>query len=265
MEYAEWIISGLDQLRLGRLPAGNDFYNVVSDGLGDDPRLAAYMNSGSPQARAELIQLVADAVAANPGFEERLRTAAAIAQPEPQPQSPDGGKKPFFKTTNGMLVAVAAAVVVVGGGIGLGLALSAGGSNAAGMHGGGSVAGTHGGGSSVAGMLKGAWTCNASGSAFDDGGVPFTLTVGDGVWRAGIASGTWTQNGSTATIHDDLDTPANHKVTGLPSGAGPFDVSVATVNEDSRPRDLTGTISAHRLTAAMTDADGDNVRVTCRK
>lgn len=53
MEFAEWIGSGLDQLRLGRLRTGNEFYNVVSVALGDDPRLAAYMNSGKPQARAE--------------------------------------------------------------------------------------------------------------------------------------------------------------------------------------------------------------------
>ncbi|WP_228555260.1 hypothetical protein, partial [Catenulispora pinisilvae] len=117
MEFAEWAVSGLDQLRLGQLPAGNGFYEAVSASLGGDPRLAGYMNSGDPAARAEVVQLIAAAVAANPGFEEQLRNAAAAAQTGVGGAG-GGGAAAFFRTTNGMLAIVAAVVVVVGGGIG---------------------------------------------------------------------------------------------------------------------------------------------------
>ncbi|WP_194911251.1 hypothetical protein [Catenulispora rubra] len=60
------------------------------------------MNSGDPAARAELDQVVAAAVAADPGFKEQLLTAAAAA---PQARS----QTPFLNITKGMLVPVAAA------------------------------------------------------------------------------------------------------------------------------------------------------------
>ena len=174
MEFAEWVVSGLDQLRLGQLPAGNDFSSAASAGLGDDPRLAAYMNSGDAAARAELVQAIADAVAANPGFEQQLRTAAAAAQAQQQDPAA-GGKPPFLKTTNGVLVLIAAAVVVVGGGVGLAVGL------------GGS------GGGNLVGMLKGTWTCQGSAPGHSDApGGPITFTVGDGTFSSGDTSGTFT-------------------------------------------------------------------------
>lgn len=267
MEFAEWVVSGLDQLRLGQLPAGSDFHATVSAGLGDDPRLAAYLNTGDPAARAELVQAVAAAVAANPGFEEQLRTAAAtatqaqgLAQTQTQMQVPfqgeapvpAGGKPPFLKTTNGILVLVAAAVVVVGGGIGLALGLSGGGS---------------GGSSDLAGIVKGTWACQASGpGAADTGGTPLSFTVGDGTWSAGSARGTWKQDGSSATLHDANDPTNDVKANGLPSGAGAFDVTLGDVGDSSQlvSIHIKGTLAAHKLTVALPGDNGD-LDLTCTK
>jgi hypothetical protein len=245
MEFAEWVVSGLDQLRLGRLPAGTGFYEAVSAGLGNDPRLAGYMNSGDPAARAEVVQLIAAAVAANPGFEQHLRAAAAAAA-QGQGQGAVGGKPPFFKTGTGVLVIVAAAVVVVGGG--LGLALGLGGS----------------GGGDLAGMLKGTWTCHASGAGADEaGGKPLSFTVGDGTWSAGSASGTWKQNGSTATLHDNGESD-DIKATGLPSGGGSFDVAVGSSRSQLVSVHVKGTLSAHKLTVAVPGDSGD-LNLVCTK
>ena len=246
MEFAEWVVSGLDQLRLGQLPAGNDFYNAASSGLGGDARLAAYMNSGEAEARAELVQLVADAVAANPEFEQQLRTAAEAAQP----QGAAGGKEPFLKTTNGMLVLIAAAVLVVGGGIGLAVGL------------GGS------GGGNLQAMLKGTWTCQASGLGSDDAGDALSLTIGDGTFKAGGTSGTFTQNGKTATLHNSDEPDNDLKVTGLPSGAGSFNVTMQAADDTSGSEQVhvTGTVSAHKIVLALpADLTGGNVKVTCTK
>ena len=246
MEFAEWVVSGLDQLRLGQLPAGNDFYTVASDGLGGDPRLPAYMNSGDPEARAELVELITATVAANPGFEQQLRDAAAVAAPAPG--SADG-KPPFLKTTNGLLAIAAAVVVVVGGGIGLALGLS------------GSSSGD------LAAMLKGTWVCQPSGTAASDTGVgPLSFTVGDGTWTAGTASGTWKQSGRTATLHDANDPKDDVKASNLPTGSGSFDVTLGSAS-DSSPADqihVKGTVSAHKITVALLGDDGD-LDLTCAK
>ncbi|MEY9863379.1 hypothetical protein ABH935_009029 [Catenulispora sp. GAS73] len=270
MEFAEWVVSGLDQLRLGRLPAGNDFYATASAGLGDDPRLPAYMNSGDPSARAELVQVIAAAVAANPGFEERLRTAAAATQAQGQaltqtqtqtqtqlqvpfqgqaPFPASAGKPPFLKTTNGILVLAAAAVLVVGGGVGLALGLS------------GSSSGN------LAAILKGTWSCQASGpGAADTGGTPLSFTVGDGTWNAGTASGTWKQDGSSATLHDANDPTNDVKANGLPTGAGAFDVTLGNVGDSSQlvSIHIKGTLAAHKLTVALPGDNGD-LDLTCTK
>lgn len=245
MEFAEWVVSGLDQLRLGQLPAGSDFYNVASAGLGGDPRLAAYMNSGEAEARTELVQLVADAVAANPEFEQQLRTAAEAAQP----QGAAGGKQPFLKTTNGMLALVAGAVVVVGGGIGLAVGL------------GGS------GGGNLQAMLKGTWTCQASGNGSDDSGGPFSFTIGDGTYRAGDSSGTFTQKGSTATIHDPEDSDNDVRATGLPSGAGSFNITLGPPGDTSGMIQIhvKGTLSAHKITMVVPSDSGGELNLTCTK
>jgi|GEM_PF-2676083 len=250
MEFSEWVVSGLDQLRLGQLPAGNDFYAVTAAGLGDDPRLAAYMNSGDAAARAELVQVIAAAVAANPGFEQQLRNAAAAAQPQ---QGPAAGKPPFLKTTNGMLVLIAAAVVVVGGGIGLAVGL------------GGS------GGGDLVGMLKGTWTCQVSGPGADGAGSgPLGFTVGDGTFKAGDTTATFTQSGSTATVHDPGDPSNVVEVSGLPSGAGSFNVTVSSPRDPSGQRRLhiKGNLSAHKLTLAVPNdlnPPGAVLNLTCTK
>ncbi|ACU70469.1 hypothetical protein Caci_1548 [Catenulispora acidiphila DSM 44928] len=272
MEFAEWVVSGLDQLRLGQLPAGNDFYAVASAGLGGDNRLPAYMNSGDPAARAELVQVIAAAVAANPGFEQQLRDAAAAATQQPQgsvgsmptqqaqipvggmpmtpPQGYAGAKPPFYKTTNGLLVIVAAAVVVVGGGIGLAVSLGGSGSG------------------NLAAILKGTWACKASGAGSEDAGDgPLSFTVGDGTWTAGTASGTWTQNGSSATLHDAGDPTNDVKATHLPSGTGSFDVSVGSASDRSQlvSVHIKGSLSAHKLTIAVTGDSSGNLTLTCTK
>jgi hypothetical protein len=239
MEFAEWIVAGLDQLRLGQLPAGNGLYEAASAGLGGDPRLPGYMNSGDPAARAELVQLIAAAVAANPGFEQQLRYAAAAAQ------NTAPAKPPFLKTTNGLLVIVVAALVVVGGGIGLALGLS-------------------GGSGDLAGLLKGSWTCQAVG--IDTGGARLGFTVGDGTWSAGAASGTWTQSGSTAALHDPNDSSNNVKATGLPSGAGSFDIAVGSTDPSQLLTvRVKGTVGAHKLTLELPSGGGGIMNLTCTK
>ncbi|MEY9935170.1 hypothetical protein ABH926_009841 [Catenulispora sp. GP43] len=246
MEFAEWVVSGLDQLRLGQLPAGNDFYATASAGLGGDPRLASYVNSGDPAARAELVQAIAVAVAANPGFEQQLRDAAAAAmQAQGQAQGPVGGKPPFLKTTNGLLVIVAAAVVVVGGGIGLAVGLG-------------------GSGGSLASIAKGTWSCRASGGGMSGAGVG--LTIGDGTWSAGGDSGTWTQSGSTATLHDDNDPENDVKVSGLPSGAGSFTVTLGPAKDVAQLVEIhaKGTLAARTMTITIPGDSGD-VTFTCTK
>ncbi|NUR63008.1 MAG: hypothetical protein HOV87_30785, partial [Catenulispora sp.] len=74
-EFAEWTVSGLDQLRSGQLPAGQGLYQAVAAGLGGSPALDAFMNGGDDAARATLVQAIAQAVAANPAFEQQVRQA----------------------------------------------------------------------------------------------------------------------------------------------------------------------------------------------
>jgi hypothetical protein len=238
MEFAEWVVSGLDQLRLGQLPAGNGLYEAATAGLGGDPRLPGYMNSGDPAARAELVQLIAGAVAANPGFEQQLRNAAAVAQSGGFAGPAGGGASAFFKTTNGKLALVAAVVVVVGGGIGLGVGLSGGGGN-------------------LAGILKGTWTCKPP--VGDEQDSPVSVTIGDGTWSAGSARGTWTQSGSTGTLNDPSDSGNNIKATNLPSGTGPFDIAVSPTGGESQlgmTVHIKGTLSATKLTVTVPGGDG---------
>jgi len=148
-----------------------------------------------------------------------------------------------------MLVLVAAAVVVVGGGIGLALGLSGGSSG------------------DLAGIVKGTWVCQASGSgAADTGGTPLSFTVGDGTWKAGSASGTWKQDGSSATLHDGNDPTNDVKANGLPSGAGAFDVTLGNAGDSSQlvSIHIKGTLAAHKLTVALPGDNGD-LDLTCTK
>lgn len=243
MEFAEWVVSGLDQLRAGQLPGGQGLYEAVSSGLGSSAAVDAYMNTGDAAARAELVQTIAQAVAANPAFEQQLRQAADNAQSAGQGVGGDGAKPSFFKTTNGMVVAVALAVAVVGGGIGLGVGLS-----------GDS-------GSGLAGLLKGTWTCKGAGGA---GG---TITIGDGTWSLGEDSGTWKQDGSKVTVTNKAHAGDNLVGTNLPSGAGPFDISVgAAGNGPAQTVHVKGTVSAHSLTLSATAQDSEiSPTITCTK
>ena len=247
MEFSEWVVSGLDQLRLGQLPAGNGFYEAASAGLGGDTRLADYMNSGDAAKRAELVQLIAAAVAANPGFEQQLRAAAATAQGTGSAGAA-GGRPPFLKTTNGLLAMVAAAVVVVGGGVGLAVALG-------------------GSGGDLAGIMKGTWTCTGKPSGDSSRGVdPVSLTVGDGTWSAGNASGTWKQDGGGATLHDSSDPENDLRATNLPGGTGSFDISLGSVKDKSQLMSLhiKGTLATHKITLVVPGDNGD-LSLTCTK
>jgi hypothetical protein len=268
MEFAEWVVSGLDQLRSGQLPSGDALYQAVSAGLDGSPALDNYMNGGDEAARAELVQAIAQAVTADPALEQQLRQAAEsaqnarneqgaqIAQSEQSAQTELAAEQatqdtvvaaprtPFFKTTNGMLVVVAAAVVILGGGIGLGVGLS--GDN----------------GGSLTGLLKGTWKCQ--GVEGDLG----SITIGDGTWSVGGDKGTWKQNGSRATVANSAHPGDDIAADGLPSGAGPIDVTVgsATHPDPANTVHIKGTVAAHKLalTVQLT-AGGANPGITCTK
>lgn len=242
MEFAEWVVSGLDQLRLGQLPAGNGFYEAVSIGLGGDTRLAAYMNSGDPATRAELVQLVAAAVAADPGFEQRLRAAAAGVRG----MDAASGGQPFLKTTNGLLALVAAVVVVVGGGIGLAVGL--------------------GGDGNLVSVMKGTWTCRASGPESSDD-TPVSFTVGDGTWSAGERHGTWARDGGSASLHDVTESDDDLLATGLPSGPGAFDIALSSPTDKTSRLfsfHLQGTVSQHKLVLGSPFNEPD-LQLVCTK
>lgn len=253
MEFAEWVVSGLDQLRSGQLPAGNGLYQAVAAGLGGDPVLDAFMNGGDDTARAALVQAIAQAVAQNPAFEQQVRQAAESAQTAPGAGvAAPGAKPPFLKTTNGLLVLLGAAVVVVGGGIGLAVGLS------------GDSGGGGGGGGALSGVVKGTWQCRG----FE--GQSATITVGDGTWAAGSAKGTWKQSGSKATITSQAHVGDDLLVTGVPSGAGPVDVTLGSAKstDPSETIHLKGTLSAHKLAVtALAPGGGSDttVNITCTK
>ncbi|MBW8804360.1 MAG: hypothetical protein JF587_10980 [Catenulisporales bacterium] len=236
MEFAEWVVSGLDQYRLGQLPGGDALYQAVSAGLGGHAVLDTYMNSGDQAAREQLVQAITQAMAADPTFEQRVRQAAASAQSTgaAAPAEPS-----FFKTTNGLLVLVAAAVVVVGGGIGLGVGLSGDSS------------------SGLAGMLKGTWTCGGEGSG--------SVTIGDGTWSIGGEKGTWKQSGGKATVSNSAHPGDDIIATGMPSGAGPYDITVAGAKDTNDVTHIKGTVSAHKLTVTLVAIGDSPSTITCTK
>lgn len=261
MEFADWIVSGLDQLRTGNLPGGQPLYQAVSAGLGGHPVVDAFMNTGDPAARAQLVQLIAQTAATNPGFEQQLRGAAAASQGGGAP-----AKMPFLKTTNGIVVLVVAAVLVVGGGVGLALGLSGGSSDKSSGTTGGVIGGTGGsggggklgGGGSLANTLKGTWNCGGS-----------TLTIGDGTWSVGSDSGTWMLNGGKATITSKANPGDDITATNVPSGPGAFDILASSPGHGSTPEPpahVKGLISAHELNVQFSAADSDtSPSITCKK
>jgi hypothetical protein len=256
MEFAEWVVSGLDQLRSGQLPAGSGLYEAVAAGLGGDPALDAFMNGGDDAARQTLVQAIAQAAAQNPAFEQQVRQAAASAQGAPDAQAAGvaagtgaaAAQPPFFKTTNGLLVLVAAAVVVVGGGIGLAVGLSGDGGS---------------GGGALSGAVKGTWQC----TGFD--GESGSVTIGDGTWSAGSAKGTWKQSGSKVTITNQDHAGDDLLLTGAPSGVGPVDATLGPAK--AKPGEtihIKGTVSGRKLqlTAQAPGGGSDaTASITCTK
>lgn len=263
MDFADWIVAGLDRLRTGQLPGGQALYQSVSTGLGGHPALDAFLTTGDPARRAELVQLIAAAVAANPGFEQQLRASAAAAQGGGGPV-----ETPFLKSSNGIMVLVAAAVLVVGGGVGLAIGLSEGGSGSGGSGGtAGALGANSGGGQGAAGgrlvsVMKGTWTCTGVGG----GG---TVTIGDGTWTTGGDSGTWTLNGNKATLTSKTNPGDDIDATGVPSAPGAFDITAAGPSDGSSatpPAHLTGTVSAHQLKVTLAVPGSDmNPSITCTK
>ncbi|GAA1952929.1 hypothetical protein [Catenulispora subtropica] len=248
MEFAEWVVSGLDQLRAGRLPGGEALYQAVAAGLGDSSALDAYMNGGDAAARAGLVQAIAQALAANPGLEQQLRQAAEGARSAQGAQGTGAAGPPFFKTTNGMLVLVAAAVVVVGGGIGLGVGLSGDGSGA------------------LAAAMKGTWTCQPPDGAKSDG--PLTFTVGDGTWTASSAHGTWKQDGDKVTLANSGGHGNDLVGTGVPSGTGSFDITVTPRSGSAKAESghVKGTVSEHKLKVTLSSGGtAFSLTVNCTK
>ncbi|MFL6114508.1 MAG: hypothetical protein ACJ786_24615 [Catenulispora sp.] len=242
MEFAKWVVSGLDQLRLGRLPGGGALYQAVSAGLGDSTVLDAYLNSGDPAAREQLVQAIAQALAADPGFEQQVRQAAANAQSGSSEGAPAEPTKPsFFKTTNGLPVLVAAAVVVVGGGIGLAVGLSGDSSSA------------------VIGMMKGTWKC-----VIPKGG-DVSLAIGDGSWSDGYEGGAWKQSGSKLIVSEGSHPGEDVILSDLPSHAGSFNLTITSPLNATRVAHLTGTISTHKLTVNTGSSDGTPSAITCTK
>jgi len=237
VEFAEWVVSGLEQLRIGQLPGGGGFYQAVSAGIEGDSALNTFMNSGDPAARAELVQAIARAVAADPGFEQRLRDAAGAAQGGGPAVA---GRPSFLKTAKGKL-ALVAAVVVVGGGIGLGVGLS------------GSGSGSGSGGSGFADAMKGAWNC-------EDIGGDGKLVIGDGTWSSGGEKGTWSQQGGKAILTLDSAPGVAYTLTNVPSGAGTIDITLRTSSKEDNSTvtaHVQGSVSEHSLAMAMLFPDGD--------
>ncbi|NUP47495.1 MAG: hypothetical protein HOW97_09300 [Catenulispora sp.] len=227
MEFAEWVVSGLEQLRAGPLPGGQGLYQAVAAGLGGSPVLDAFMNGGDDAARAALVQAIAQAVAENPGFEQQVRQAAAAAQ-----GAGAGGpaKPPFLKTTNGMLVAVAAAVVVVGGGIGLGVGMS-------------------GGGGSLSSALKGTWHCTTTDHSSDgDGSTNHgTLVISDKDWSINGSGGTWKQDGGKVTLTSEEEPGDPLVVTGVPTSTGSVDTQLGQTGGGRFSLHLKGSISSSAM------------------
>lgn len=262
MDFADWIVAGLDQLRTGQLPGGQALYQSVATGLGGHPALDAFMTTGDSAARARLVQLIAQTAAADPGFEQQVRASAATVQGGGGPL-----KAPFLKSSNGIVVLVAAAVLVVGGGVGLAIGLSGGGGKSGGTGGTAGALGAHPGGGKGAGgslvdVMKGTWTCTGVGG----GG---TVTIGDGTWTAGGDSGTWTLTGSKATLTSKTNPGDDIDATGVPSAPGAFDITAAGPSDGSSPTPpahLTGTVSAHQLKVTLAVPGSDmNPSITCTK
>ncbi|NUR24884.1 MAG: hypothetical protein HOV83_03390 [Catenulispora sp.] len=269
MEFAEWVVSGLDQLRSGQLPSGQGLYEAVSAALDGDSALDRYMNGGDDAARAELVQALAQALAADPALEQQLRQAAEAAQnaqgaqgtQSPQnteetqsaPIPPDlqaaGTGAPastsFFKTTNGMLVILGAAVVVLGGGIGLGVGLSGDG------------------GGHLGSALKGTWHCSGKGNGPDESGNA-VMTIGDGTWDIGGTGGTFKQDGSRITL-TERDEPGHPVViSGAPTGTGSVDTQLKSDQNSRFAVHLKGRISSSSIHLVVSQ-ESESVAIDCTK
>lgn len=218
MEFAEWVVDGLDRYRTGQLPNGQAFYTVVWNRLGTDARVTAFMNGGDPLARQALLELVAQTLEADPEFGPALQAAA--------PDEVAAAKRPFYKAPAG-IAAIAVVVLALAGG-GVALALS-------------------GGSGGLLTQLKGTWHCKPANSA---GALATDLTVGDGTWKAGQQSGTWKQDGGTLS----LSAPGNPKalkVTGVPGGFGALHATVQGPTAADGNMDVSGTTAKNKLDVTL--------------
>lgn len=251
MEFAEWVVSGLEQYRLGRLPTGDAFFQTVWNRFGSDPRLTAFLNSGDPGARQALVGLIGQAVQQDPGLEQQLRAATpggsmGVATPTGpaetvtalpvygtpgfgQPAYPAPGygapaaKRPFFKTTGGIVTAAVVVLALVGGAVAL--AMSAGGDK-------------------LTDAVKGTWHCSTTVPGTSDK-VTGDLTIGDGTWSAGDQHGTWKQSGGTVTVTSAGEDSVISAL--LPGSTGTVDTTIHSSKSAAKTEKLTGTTSKTAL------------------
>lgn len=274
MEFAEWVVSGLEQYRLGRLPAGDAFFQTVWSRFGSDPRLTAFLNTGDPGARQALTGLIAHTVRQDPGFEHQLRAAApggsGVAPGAPaspagpaetmtalpvygtpgfgqgfgpglgQPGYPAAGdgapapKRSFFKTTGGVVTAVVLVLALAGGVV--------------------AVAMSAGGGDKLSDALKGTWHCSTALPGETDKATG-DLTIGDGTWSVGDQHGTWRQSGGTVTVTSEGEDSV--VTASIPGSTGTIDTTLHDSGPGAKTEKLTGTTSKTALNLKLSlPADG---------
>ncbi|NUP47494.1 MAG: hypothetical protein HOW97_09295 [Catenulispora sp.] len=289
MEFAEWVVSGLDQLRAGRLPAGQSLRQAVAAGLGDSTTLDAYLDGGDDAARAALVQAIAQAAAENPAFEQQVRQAAESAQytgaegtgAAGGAAAAEGSGAPEATAVAGGTVAPEGSAVA-GGTVALEGAAAAdakppffkttngllvlvaaavvvvGGGVGLGV----GLSGDSGGGG-LAGVLKGTWSCKG----FE--GTSGSITLGDGVWTSGGSKGAWRQEGSKVSISDSAEPDGGEIViTPVPSGAGSIDATMSSTKSSDPANTLKvkGTVSAHNLALSIQPAGSPaGLNITCTK
>lgn len=248
MEFAEWVVAGLDQYRTGQLPQGQVFFTVVWNRLGTDPRVTAFMNTGDPAARQALLELVAQTLAEDPAFGPALQAAAPA-----DGAAVGSGKKPFLKSTAGIVTIAVVAVAAIGGGV---------------------VLATSGGGKGLMGKLKGTWHCSPTAGTDDTGdslGGTKDVTIGDGTWSVPGGQGTWKLNGGTLSL-SSATSKAAMPITGIPDDYGPIHATAKGLDASDGNLDITGTASKNALVlkftvvgAADDSANGPLLAVTCTR
>lgn len=218
MEFAEWVVDGLDRYRTGQMQNGQAFYTVVWNRLGTDARVTAFMNAGDPLARQALVDLVAETLEADPEFGPALQAAA--------PSDAPAAKRPFYKAPAGIAALAVVVLALAGGGVALALSGGSGG---------------------LVSQLKGTWHCKPANPA---GAISTDLTVGDGTWKAGNQSGTWKADGGTLSLSAP-GSPKALKVTGVPGGFGSIHATVEGPTAGDGNMEITGTTAKNKLDVTM--------------